>query len=168
MKIYFLLILPVVVFFKCANAYEVEGCEGDCDPCLLINSGCIPAGYIEANGTLHLSNARQMTLGNKKYLCKSYPGSESCKAVEEWVEIILKQEKECRAYSARMEKECEKYKQTKEYQKENESYMNARYSMSDEKIDMSNTEYDNPTPSLGKVQDRLNKLGSDVFNLIGF
>lgn len=42
-----------------------------------------------------------------------------------------------------------------------------RYTISDEKIDMNYSEHEDTTPALGKVQNKLNELGSEVFGLIG-
>lgn len=169
-------------------AYEVEGCVGDCNPCELRNS-CVTDGYIDSYGTLHLHNGKRTTIGNKEYLCtKRSRQDEVCKTVEEWVKVLNKQERECRAYQSRMEKECEKYKQTDEYKAQQEA-MNHRYELDDrwEKINARIAERgsidkltsedmaelgvtveqpEDETPMLGKAQNKLNELGSELFKKI--
>lgn len=169
-----------------AVAYEVEGCHGDCDPCALINT-CFVDGYIDDKGTIHMSRARKTTIGNTEYICSLFANEETCKTRDEWVKVLTKQDQECRAYQARMEKECEKYKQTDEYKAQQEA-MNNRYSLTNVNVDFDNNtvEYINAereainnytskeisnyeviqtedeTPLLGKAQEKLNELSSDT------
>uniref|UniRef100_UPI004029CF53 hypothetical protein n=1 Tax=Candidatus Scatocola faecipullorum TaxID=2840917 RepID=UPI004029CF53 len=184
-----LCILGLLAAFPAA-AYEVEGCQGDCDPCML-RGFCVIDGYIDDNGTIHMSRARKTTIGNTEYICSLFANEETCRTRDEWVKVLTKQDRECKAYQARMEKECEKYKQTDEYKARQEA-MNNRYSLSNVNVDFDNNtvEYINAerdainnytskeisnyeviqtedkTPLLGKAQNKLNELGSELLKKI--
>lgn len=107
------------------------------------------AGYSIArmpDGSVHISGCRTQTIGNTDYLCCD----DNCQTEDYWIK---------RAYS---NVEVDYMKDVREREAVD------RYTMTRQNIDMSEVENEDDTPALGKAQNKLNELGHELFNAIGF
>ena len=96
------------------------------------------------DGRVKTIGCKEKTIGKDHYICCD----DNCQKPEYWIE---------RAY----EGEINYMKDLAEVETID------RHTMSDEKVEFEKVE-DNKTPALGKLQNKLDDIGSSIFGLIGF
>lgn len=99
----------------------------------------------QPDGSVYIRGCQSQTIGNTDYLCCD----NNCQTRDYWIK---------RAYS---NIEVDYMKDTREREAVN------RYTLTDINADHAVVEYDDKTPALGKVQNKLNELGGELFGLLG-
>ena len=99
----------------------------------------------QPDGSVHIRGCQSQTIGNTDYLCCD----NNCQTREYWIK---------RAYS-----------------NDEVNYMTDmaeveavdRYTLTEVNVDQADVEYEDNTPALGKIQNKINEVGSELFGLIG-
>ena len=120
----------------------------------LVNTANACGGAKQPDGSWHIKYNFTRNIDGKTYLCcvhtTQYSKNENCKTKEDWIAYFEKRSKlgDINYMSDLADVEIN------------------RNTMSDEKVNFDKEENDN-TPALGKVQNKLNNLGSSIFDIIG-